>query len=117
MAKPLPHCEYRVVMPRGETNVCQAGVYGGKVTDGMCRTCLRRGDKPLAIARVPRIAIGDLVETVLTFVGITESRVRKWTRLQDCNCKRRAKWLNEWGFARQAQLEQWLNKAARWCGL
>lgn len=117
MAKQLPQCEYRVVTPRGQANICRAGVYGGKVTDGMCRLCLRRGDKPLAIARLPRVAVGDLVETMLTSVGITKERVQQWTRTKDCGCKARQRWLNQWGYKQQDKVERLLNKAARWYGI
>jgi len=117
MAKHLEPCEYRVVTPRGQLNVCRAGVYGGQVTDGMCRLCLRRGDKPAGLVTLPRVAVGDLVERMLTAVGITEERVKQWTRLQDCGCKARAKWLNKWSFEQTERIERLLNRAARWYGI
>lgn len=67
--------------------------------------------------RLPRVALGDLVETMLTSVGITKERVQQWTRTKDCGCKKRQQWLNEWGFEKQEQVERLLNKAARWYGL
>lgn len=67
--------------------------------------------------RLPRVAIGDLVETMLTSVGITKERVQQWTRTKDCGCKKRQTWLNQWGFEKQEQVERLLNKAARWYGI
>jgi hypothetical protein len=117
MANKLEPCEHRVVTPRGRMNFCRAGMYGGQVTDGMCRLCLARGDKPTAVARLPRVAVGDLVETLLTRVGITKERVQAWTRVKDCGCKKRAAWLNQWGYRQQERMERLLNRAARWYGL
>ena len=117
MAKTVPSCEYRVVTPRGELNICRAGVYGGQVTDGMCRICHRRGDKPARAVTLPRVRLGDAVERMLTAIGITEARVLQWTRLKDCGCKARARWLNQWGFEQTARMERLLNRAARWYGI
>jgi len=117
MPKPLPSCEFRVVTPPGQLNVCRAGLYGGKVTDGMCRLCVERGDKPLAIISLPRIAVGDLVETMLTRIGISKDRVRQWLRVKDCGCAKRQRWLNQWGYKQQDRIERVLNKAARWYGI
>ena len=117
MPKPLPSCEFRVVTPPGQLNVCRAGLYGGKVTDGMCRLCVERGDKPTAIINLPRIAVGDLVETMLTSIGISKDRVKQWLRVKDCGCAKRQKWLNQWGYQQQDRIERLLNKAARWYGI
>jgi hypothetical protein len=117
MAMKLEPCEHRVVTPRGQLNVCRAGMYGGQVTDGMCRLCLARGDKPAVLARLPRFALGDAVEWLLTSVGITATRVQRWTRTADCGCKARAAWLNQWGYRQQAKIERILNRAARWYGI
>jgi hypothetical protein len=38
--------------------------------------------------------LGDVVESVLTTFGITEERFKSWFRLQECNCSKRKKWLN-----------------------
>lgn len=111
MAKPEPICEYRVATPHGQLNVCTAGVYGGQVTDGMCRACLRRGDKP----RSHMIALGDLAEKALTTLGITKERVERITR-QPCGCPARKRWLNQWGYARQRELAKVVNKAAKVAG-
>lgn len=67
--------------------------------------------------KLRRVAVGDLVEKMLASVGITEHRMQQWTRTQDCGCKKRQAWLNQWGFEKQAQVERLLNKAARWCGI
>lgn len=115
--KKLPSCEFRVVTPAGQLNICRAGLYGGKVTDGMCRLCIERGDKPPTIISLPRVAVGDAVERILTSLGITKERVQKWLQTEDCGCKKRKGWLNEWGYEKQDQLERVLNKAARWYGI
>lgn len=67
--------------------------------------------------KLPRIAVGDLVETMLTSLGITKERVQQWTRTKDCGCKARQRWLNQWGYQKQDQVERLLNKAARWYGI
>jgi hypothetical protein len=54
---------------------------------------------------------------MLTAIGITEARVLQWTRLKDCGCKARARWLNQWGFEQTARMERLLNRAARWYGI
>lgn len=67
--------------------------------------------------KLPRVAVGDLVETMLTSVGITKELVQQWTRKKDCGCKKRQAWLNQWGYKQQEQIERLLNKAARWYGI
>ena len=114
--KKIPSCEFRVVTPPGQLNTCRAGLYGGQVTDGMCRLCVERGDKPAAIVALPRVAVGDAVERMLSAVGITKERVQEWTRTKDCGCPKRQQWLNQWGYAQQEKLERVLNRAARWYG-
>ena len=86
------------------------------MTDGMCRLCVERGDKPAAIVAIPRVAVGDAVERMLSAVGITKELVQEWTRTKDCGCTKRQQWLNQWGYAQQDKLERVLNKAARWYG-
>lgn len=34
-------CKYRVATPPKQANVCRLGRFGGLVTDGMCRRCIR----------------------------------------------------------------------------
>jgi hypothetical protein len=67
--------------------------------------------------QVPRVAVGGLVETALSRLGITKQRVQEWTRLKDCGCERRARWLDRWGFRQQQKIERLLNRAARWYGI
>ena len=40
------------------------------------------------------VGLGDVVENTLNKFGITESRFKKWFGLEECNCKKRKKWLN-----------------------
>ena len=38
--------------------------------------------------------LGDVVESVLTSMGITQERFKQWFNLKECNCSKRKKWLN-----------------------
>jgi hypothetical protein len=38
--------------------------------------------------------LGDLVESALQSVGITEERFKEWFNLRECNCSKRKAWLN-----------------------
>lgn len=38
--------------------------------------------------------LGDVVETALKSVGITEERFKEWFNLRECNCSKRKAWLN-----------------------
>ena len=38
--------------------------------------------------------LGDVVESVLTNMGITQERFKEWFNLKECNCNKRKKWLN-----------------------
>jgi hypothetical protein len=67
--------------------------------------------------RLPRVAVGDLVERMLTGIGISKVRVQQWLRVKDCGCAKRQKWLNQWGYKQQDRIERLLNKAARWYGI
>jgi hypothetical protein len=67
--------------------------------------------------RIPRVAVGDLVERMLTGVGISKTRVQQWLRVKDCGCAKRQKWLNQWGYKQQDRIERLLNRAARWYGI
>jgi hypothetical protein len=67
--------------------------------------------------RLPRVAVGDLVERMLTGIGISKTRVQQWLRVKDCGCAKRQKWLNQWGYKQQDRIERLLNKAARWYGI
>jgi len=39
--------------------------------------------------------LGDVLESVLTSMGITEERFKEWFNLKECGCGRRKKWLNK----------------------
>jgi hypothetical protein len=41
-----------------------------------------------------KVGLGDLVESALTSVGITEDRFKELFNLSECNCSKRKKWLN-----------------------
>ena len=97
--------------------------------DFVCVECGVRTDREDAIRQcpfvssketfnnLPRVAVGDLVETMLTSVGITKELVQRLTRTKDCGCKARQRWLNQWGYRQQDRIERLLNKAARWYGV
>ena len=38
--------------------------------------------------------LGDLIESALGKVGITEERFKSWFNLEECNCPKRKEWLN-----------------------
>ncbi len=44
--------------------------------------------------KMEKVGLGDAVEGVLTSMGITEERFKKWFHLTECNCSKRKKWLN-----------------------
>jgi hypothetical protein len=91
--------------------------------DLACRVCGRKVSSAAVKAtcpskhRLPRVAVGDLVERMLTSVGISKARVQQWLRVKDCGCAKRQKWLNQWGYKQQDKIERLLNKAARWYGI
>ena len=46
------------------------------------------------------VGLGDLVESTLKSMGITEERFKSWFNLKECNCSKRKEWLNKilsWG--------------------
>jgi hypothetical protein len=57
---------------------------------------------------LPKIMLGDLIEKVLTFFGITKERIYRLTR-KECNCPARQQWLNEWWLNKTIRLEIWIN--------
>lgn len=77
---------------------------------------LVRQHRPVVVNRRRRVALGDAVERMLTRLGITKERVQAWTR-RPCSCPARQRWLNQWGYRKQEQLERVLRKAARWYGI
>jgi hypothetical protein len=40
------------------------------------------------------VGLGDVVESVLKSVGITEERFKEFFNLTECNCSKRKAWLN-----------------------
>lgn len=40
------------------------------------------------------IGLGDIVESALKSVGITEERFKQFFNLRECNCSKRKAWLN-----------------------
>jgi hypothetical protein len=38
--------------------------------------------------------LGDIVESALKSVGITEDRFKEWFNLKECGCSKRKAWLN-----------------------
>ena len=40
------------------------------------------------------VGLGDMVESKLKRLGITEERFKSWFNLRECNCSKRKKWLN-----------------------
>jgi hypothetical protein len=65
------------------------------------------------------IPLGDVVERLLTRLGVTKERVERWTRTAGkpggCGCKARQKWLNEWGNKWQRRGRAKLQKFRRFC--
>ena len=40
------------------------------------------------------VGLGDLVESTLTKLGITQERYKEFFNLEECGCTKRKKWLN-----------------------
>jgi hypothetical protein len=40
------------------------------------------------------VGLGDVVESALTKLGITQERYKEFFGLQECSCTKRKKWLN-----------------------
>jgi hypothetical protein len=38
--------------------------------------------------------LGDVVESVLNKFGITQEKYKQWFHLEECDCTKRKKWLN-----------------------
>ena len=94
--------------------------------DSQTLACVRCGHKARRLPtyrmcsgglRFPRVDVGNLVERMLTGVGITKERVQAWTRLKNCGCASRQRWLTRWGYDQQDRIERLLNKAAKWYGI
>ena len=54
----------------------------------------KRGIDPSSHLSKDTKGLGDVVEEVLTSVGITQERFKQWFGLKECNCTERKKWLN-----------------------
>jgi len=39
--------------------------------------------------------LGDVVEQMLTSIGITEERIKRWFKVKECGCAKRKRMLNE----------------------
>jgi hypothetical protein len=115
-----PDCKHRVVTPPKRANLCQLGRFGGLVTDGMCRRCIKDGlssgeaseatNREVGASDGDRLVVdelhpayprakpglGDMVKATLSAVGITEERVSKAIG-KPCGCGKRAAKLNELG--------------------
>ena len=39
--------------------------------------------------------LGDVVEQILTNIGITEERIKRWFNVEECGCAKRKRMLNE----------------------
>jgi len=57
------------------------------------------------IIRTPAVRLGDAVESVLSFVGITKERVAALSKSGTCQCKERQEALNQWGYRQQEKIE------------
>jgi len=57
------------------------------------------------VVRTPAVRLGDAVESVLSFVGITKERVASLTTSGMCNCNERQEALNQWGYLQQERIE------------
>lgn len=64
-----------------------------KDMDNVIREFERRGINYNA-HKTDTTGLGDVVESVLTSVGITEERFKAFFHLSECNCSKRKKWLN-----------------------
>lgn len=52
------------------------------------------GIDPNAHKREETTGLGDVVESVLKSIGITEERFKYWFNLKECNCSKRKAYLN-----------------------
>ena len=39
--------------------------------------------------------LGDVVEQILTTIGVTEERLKRWFNVKECGCSKRKRMLNE----------------------
>jgi hypothetical protein len=57
------------------------------------------------VIRTPAVRLGDAVESVLSFVGITKERVAMFSQSGTCKCNERQEALNQWGYRQQERIE------------
>ena len=89
--------------PRARCPVCGfvARRRDGRLVVGAMRNC--PGPRPRVF--LPRLRVGDWIESVARFVGITSERIERFTR-RPCGCRGRRDWLNERSAAVSARLER-----------
>ena len=51
-------------------------------------------DPNISPEELQKRGLGDVVESTLTKLGITQERYKSFFGLQECNCTKRKKWLN-----------------------
>ncbi len=51
-------------------------------------------DPNISQEELQKRGLGDVVESTLTKLGITQERYKSFFGLQECNCTKRKKWLN-----------------------
>jgi hypothetical protein len=83
-----------------------------------CRTCGHQASRlptfrhcrPVPVPQWKPFLLGNFVERCLTRVGITQTRVERWTRTEGrpggCGCAARKRWLNDWGIAVQKRIRR-----------
>lgn len=52
------------------------------------------GLDPNAHKREDIVGLGDMVESALKSIGVTEERFKAWFNLKECNCSKRKAYLN-----------------------
>jgi hypothetical protein len=51
-------------------------------------------DPNISQEELQKRGLGDVVESTLTKLGITQERYKSFFGLKECNCKKRKQWLN-----------------------
>lgn len=84
-------CNYRVATPPKQANVCRLGRFGGLVTDGMCRRCIRDGlnvpktDGPSIATKAANFATSAAKHVAAGMPQATEDEVaRRFSICQGC---------------------------------
>jgi len=93
-----PACGY-VAQRRNTYRECRTETKGIKVVQEVPAPTLRD------VMRTPAIRLGDAVEGVLTFVGITKERVAMLSKSGTCKCNERQEAWNQWGYRQQERIE------------